>query len=72
MTATKEPAYRVSPCDEDGEDGNTVRTWDVMLGDRCMQSGIRTRAEARAVRDRLREEARWRTASRAARVADGA
>ncbi len=44
-----------SPCDEQDEDGNTVRTWDVMRNDECVEAGIRTRREARAAAKLLNE-----------------
>jgi hypothetical protein len=52
------PRYTVSPCDEQNEAGQHVRTWDVLRTARgsdsvCVSSGHRTRAEARAEARRL-------------------
>jgi hypothetical protein len=47
---TKQPRATASPCDEEDEHGNMVRTWDVCLGPQgpAIRSGFRTRLEARA------------------------
>ena len=47
--------YVASPCDEQDEDGNTVRTWDVMRNDECVVAGLRTRSDARGEAKRLNE-----------------
>ena len=42
-----------SPCDEQDENGEWTRTWDVMRDDVCVHGGFRTRREAQAEAKRL-------------------